>query len=92
MELILKRAYKEVYKCDDTIVKMFETSHPKASVFNEALNTARVEETGLAIPKVKSVQEIDGKWSLVIEHKEGKTLEHIILGVLKIMSSQRFSR
>ena len=78
MELILKRAYKEVYKCDDTIVKMFDENHPKASVFNEALNTARVEETGLKIPKVKSVQEIDGKWSLVVEYKEGKTLEQLM--------------
>lgn len=78
MELILKRAYKEVYKCDDTIVKMFDKNHPKASVFNEALNTARVEETGLKIPKVKSVQEIDGKWSLVVEYKEGKTLEQLM--------------
>lgn len=78
MELILKRAYKEVYKCDDTIVKMFDENHPKASVFNEALNTARVEETGLKIPKVKSVQEMDGKWSLVVEYKEGKTLEQLM--------------
>lgn len=45
--LILKRPYKEVYKCDNSIVKVFETFHPKSAVFNEALNTVRVEETGL---------------------------------------------
>lgn len=77
-ELILKRAYKEVYKDGDTIVKVFETTHPKAEVFNEALNTARVEEAGLEIPKVISVQEIDGKWALEIEYKEGKTLEQML--------------
>ena len=45
--LIVKRAYKSVYKCDDCIVKVFNEGHPKSDVFNEALNTARVEETGL---------------------------------------------
>ena len=50
-KLIVKRSYKEVYKCDEGIVKIFEKDHPKADVFNEALNTARVEATGLEIPK-----------------------------------------
>ena len=40
--LIVKRPYKEVYKCDKEIVKVFETTHPKSAVFNEALNTVRV--------------------------------------------------
>lgn len=77
-ELILKRSYKEVYKLDNTIVKLFSETHPKAAVFNEALNTARVEETGLNIPKVISVHEVKGKWALTIELKEGKTLEQLM--------------
>lgn len=76
--LIVKRAYKEVYKCDEGIVKVFEKEHLKSDVFNEALITARIEETGLDIPKVKSVMEIDGKWAVVIEQKEGKTLAEIM--------------
>ncbi len=74
-KLIVKRSYKDVYQCDEGIVKVFEKEHPKADVFNEALNTSRVEATGLDIPKVKEVAEIDGKWALVIEYKEGETLE-----------------
>ena len=35
--LIVKRAYKSVYKCDDYIVKVFNEGHPKSDVFNEAL-------------------------------------------------------
>lgn len=77
-KLIVERPSKKVYQCDDSTVKVFETTHPKAAVFNEALNTARVEETGLNIPAVKEVVEIDGKWALVIEHKEGKTLEQLM--------------
>ena len=76
--LIVKRPYKEVYRCDDCIVKIFSETHPKSDVFNEALNQARVEATGLNIPKVKSVNEIDGKWALVIDYKEGKTLEELM--------------
>ena len=76
--LIVKRAYKSVYKCDDYIVKVFNEGHPKSDVFNEALNTARVEETGLDIPKVKEVTQIDGKWAIAIEYKAGKTLEDMM--------------
>ena len=77
-KLIVKRPYKEVYQCGDSIVKVFEKDHPKSAVFNEALNTVRVEETGLANPKLKEVTQIDGKWALVIEYKDGKTLEEMM--------------
>ena len=72
--LIVERPYKKVYKCDDCVVKVFEPTHSKSDVFNEALNTARVEEAGLDIPKVKEVTQVDGKWALAIEYKAGKTL------------------
>ena len=81
--LIVKRAYKSVYKCDDCIVKVFNEGHPKSDVFNEALNTARVEETGLDIPKVKEVTQIDGKWAIAIEYKTGKTLEDMMESDMK---------
>lgn len=77
-KLIVKREYKEVYKCEDGIVKIFEKDHPKADVFNEALNTARVEATGLDIPCVKEVSQVDGKWAILIEYKEGTTLEEMM--------------
>ena len=38
--LIVKRPYKEVYRCDDCIVKIFSETHPKSDVFNEALLTS----------------------------------------------------
>ncbi len=48
-----ERPYKSVYKTEEGIVKIFVTDHPKSAVFNEALNTVKVEETGLDIPKIK---------------------------------------
>lgn len=76
--LIVKRSYKEVYKTDEGIVKIFEIIHPKSAIFNEALNTVRVEETELDIPKLKEVRQIDGKWAIIIEYKAGKTLEEMM--------------
>ncbi len=76
--LIVKRSYKEVYKTDEGIIKIFEPIHPKSAIFNEALNTVRVEETELEIPKLKEVRQIDGKWAIIIEYKSGRTLEEIM--------------
>ena len=76
--MLVKRPNKEVYRCGDCIVKVHETSHLKSDVFNEALNTARAEETGLPVPKMKEVTEIDGKWALVTEYNAGSTMEELM--------------
>ena len=76
--LIVERPYKSVYKTEEGIVKIFATDHPKSAVFNEALNTVKVEETGLDIPKLKEVTQINGEWALLIENREGKTLEEMM--------------
>ena len=36
--VIVERPYKKVYRCDEGIAKVFEPSHPKEDVFNEALS------------------------------------------------------
>ncbi|MBO5328614.1 MAG: phosphotransferase, partial [Clostridia bacterium] len=43
-----------------------------------ALNQARVEETDLNIPRIEAVQVVDGKWSIVMSHIEGKTLAELM--------------
>lgn len=75
---IVERTYKTVYQADGEIVKLFDEMHPKADIFNEALNHARVEETGLEIPKVLGVTSVDGKWALTVEYVEGETLEALM--------------
>ena len=42
-----------------------------------------MEETGLDIPKVKEVTQIDGKWAIAIEYKAGKTLEDMMESDMK---------
>ena len=71
---IYKSPYKEVYVEDGKIVKLFDASFPKANILNEALNQARVEETDLHIPKIGEVTKIGGKWAIVMDYIEGKTL------------------
>lgn len=51
---------------------------PKADVLNEALNQARIEETGLHIPRVLAVTMIDGKWAIVSDYIPGKTLAQMM--------------
>lgn len=42
------------------------------------MNQARIEETGLNIPKILAVETIDGKWSIVSEYIEGETLASLM--------------
>lgn len=74
-KVIAVRTDKTIYRDGDKTVKVFGASYSKANILNEALNHARVEETGLAIPKLHAVEMIDGKWALVYDYIEGKTME-----------------
>ena len=69
---------KVVYRDGDQAIKVFDESYKKSDVLNEALNTARVEETGLAIPQLIDVQQIDGKWAIITEYIPGKTLAQLM--------------
>ena len=61
MEVISTRKEKVIYRDGDNAVKIFSGKFPKSDILNEALNQARVEETGLPIPALKSVSVIDGQ-------------------------------
>lgn len=76
--VIAVRTNKTVYREDDKCVKVFDKDFKKADVLNEALNQARVEETGLAIPKIREVTTIDGKWAIVSDFIKGKTLDRLM--------------
>ncbi len=78
MEVLAQRPTKVVYREGDFVVKEFNESYSKADVLNEALNQARVEETGLPIPKLIEVKLIDNKWAIVMEYVEGKTIAQLI--------------
>ncbi len=76
--VIAVRNRKTVYRDGDRCIKVFGDEYSKAYVFNEALNQARIEETGLTIPRVLEVTQIDGKWAMVSEYIKGKTLDRLM--------------
>jgi tRNA A-37 threonylcarbamoyl transferase component Bud32 len=76
--VIAVRNSKTVYRDGDICLKVFDESYSKAEVLNEALNQARVEETGLCIPKIREVTVQDGKWIIVSDYIKGKTLDRIM--------------
>ncbi len=76
--VIAVRTGKTVYRDGENCIKVFDADYSKADVLNEALNQARVEETGLNIPKIKEITMIDGKWAIVSEFISGKTLARLM--------------
>ena len=77
-KIIATRNNKTVYRDADKCIKVFDEGFSKADVLNEALNQARIEGTGLNIPKVLEVTMIDGKWAIVSEFIKGKTLAQLM--------------
>jgi len=76
--IVAVRPTKTVYRDGDKAIKVFNENYSKANVLNEALNQARAEETEIRIPKLHEVTKVDGKWTIVSEFIEGKTLEQLI--------------
>ena len=77
-KIIAVRTAKTIYRDGDTVIKVFDEKYSKADILNEALNQARVEETGLNIPKVLEVMKLDGKWAIRSEYIPGKTLKQLM--------------
>ena len=76
--VIAVRTNKTVYRSGDEAVKVFDEEYSKSDVLNEALNQARIEETGLNIPKIKEVTKIEGKWAIISDFIKGKTLAQLM--------------
>ena len=76
--IIAERPHKIIYRDGNKCIKAFDESFSKADILNEALNIARVEQTGLSIPKLLGVTVVDGKWAIITEFIEGKTLAQLM--------------
>ncbi len=76
--VIAERSKKKIYRDGDKAIKVFDEGYSKADILNEALNQARVEETGIAMPKIAGVTMIDGKWAIISDFIEGPTLAELM--------------
>ena len=77
--VIAVRSNKKIYRDGNLTIKLFNEDFSKADILNEALNQARAEETDLNVPKILEVAKIDGKWAIISEYIEGKTLKQLAL-------------
>ena len=69
--IIALRNNKTVFRDGDKVLKVFDGSFKESEVLSEALNQARVEETGLPVPSVREVTLTDGRWTIVTEYIKG---------------------
>ena len=76
-KVIRTRHNKVVYDCGDTVAKVFNATKPPADVFNEALNLARADQTGIDVPQIVEVSKVDGSWALVTKKVAGKTMREL---------------
>lgn len=72
------RKNKTVYRDGDKAVKLFDACYSKADILNEALNLARIEETGLPVPHVHEVTKLDGRWAIITDYIAGCTLQSLM--------------
>lgn len=75
---ISKGKLKSVYLKDGKAIKVFDKKYNKSDVLYEALNTARVEDAKADVPKLLSVDVIDGQWCITSEYVEGSTLAELM--------------
>lgn len=76
--VIATRPNKTIYRDGDKAIKVFAEGFSKADILNEALNTARIEETGLNVNKIREVAVVDGKWAISTDFIEGTTLAELM--------------
>ena len=85
-ELIIERGTKYVFRTEDKIIKEFKPGYPKSAVLKEAFNHALAEETGLPVPELLAVENVDGGWSLIIKNIPGRTMAELSLDEKNLIS------
>lgn len=68
----------DIYQNGSIAVKVFKEDSKKTMPLYEALTHARVEATGLNVPKIHEVSVIDNRWAIHMDLIEGKTLANVM--------------
>lgn len=77
-KIIAVKNDKIFYRDGEFCIKVFNRNYSAADVLNEALNQARMQESGLNVPRVVEVTTFDGNWAIVYEYIVGKTLAELM--------------
>lgn len=76
--VLVVRSDKVIYRDGDNVIKVFNDNFSKEGILREAMNNAIMETTGLPVPQIVEVCKADGKWAIVQQYVEGKTLEQLM--------------
>lgn len=76
--VIATRPTKTVYRDGNMTIKLFNEGYSASDILNEAFNQAVVQETGFAVPALREVTMLDGKWAIVSDFIEGKSLYQLM--------------
>lgn len=77
-KVVAVRTNKTVYRDGDLAIKVFDSDYSKSDVLNEALNHARAEETPLLVPTLQEATKVEGKWAIVSDFIQGRTLAELM--------------
>lgn len=73
--VIVEKNDKVVYRDGDLKIKVYGEGYSKVNVLVSALNQAKIEQTGLNVPRLHSVTTENGKWAVVTDYIEGTPLD-----------------
>ena len=76
--IIAVRQNKTIYRDGNHTIKLMGEEYSASDVLNEALNLSIVYETGFNVPMLHEVTKIDGKWAIIFEYIDGKSLHQMI--------------
>ncbi len=77
-KLLAKGDIVDVYQSGSLAIKVFKNEEHKSKALYEALTQARIENTGLNVPKIHEVRVIDGKWAIAMDCIEGETYSELM--------------
>lgn len=77
-KIIAERSTKTIYSDGCRCMKVFNEEYSSANVLNEAFNQAMAQNEGLSVPKIIEVSEKDGKWTIISEYINGKSLAQLM--------------
>ncbi|MDE6502296.1 MAG: phosphotransferase [Ruminococcus sp.] len=77
-KIIAERSTKTIYSDGYRCMKVFNEEYSSSNVLNEAFNQAMAQNEGLSVPKIMEVSEKDGKWTIVSEYINGKSLAQLM--------------
>lgn len=73
-KIIALRNDRTVYRDGTKCLKVFEKNVSKAKIFTEAFNQAQAQCARVNVPTITQITQIDGKWAIIYDFVEGKSL------------------